>query len=140
MPTAIRVDLELKQHHNEKKMGSGKDGKVMEDDYVFMPHYKNRGYALKQLQRQWEILLWHTGLGTGPAGEERSLYSLRHTAIMYRLLFGNGINMLALARNARTSVEKIDRFYAKPLSGEMNIDMLQSKREKRIFDGDVISK
>jgi hypothetical protein len=34
----------------------------------------------------------------------------------------------------------IDRFYAKPLSGEMNIDMLQSKRRPRkIFDGDPAS-
>ena len=73
----------------------------------------------------------------GPSGEERSLYSLRHTAIMYRLMFGDGINTLALARNARTSVEMIDRFYAKLLSGEMNIDMLQSKRRPRkIFEVD----
>jgi hypothetical protein len=56
---------------------------------------------------------------------------------MYRLLFGESINTLVLARNARTSVEMIDRFYAKPLSGEMNIDMLQSRRRKRkIYDGD----
>jgi hypothetical protein len=32
----------------------------------------------------------------------------------------------------------IDRFYAKPLSGEMNIEMLQSRRRKRtIYDGDA---
>lgn len=56
---------------------------------------------------------------------------------MYRLMFGDGINTLALARNARTSVEMIDRFYAKLLSGEMNIDMLQSKRRPRkIFEVD----
>lgn len=69
--------------------------------------------------------------------KNRTLYSLRHTAIMYRLLFGEGINTLALARNARTSVEMIDRFYAKPLSGEMNIAMLQSRRRHRkIYDGE----
>jgi hypothetical protein len=137
MPTAVRVYLELKQFHDLHGKGSGKDGKVIEDDYVFLPQYRKREYALKQLQRQWEILMVDTGLGEGPSGEERSLYSLRHTAIMYRLMFGDGINTLALARNARTSVEMIDRFYAKPLSGEMNIDMLQSKRRPRkIFDGD----
>jgi hypothetical protein len=41
------------------------------------------------------------------------------------------INTLVLARNARTSVEMIDRFYARPLSGEVNIDVLQSKRRRR---------
>jgi hypothetical protein len=138
MPTAVRVYLELKQFHDAHGMGSGKDGKVIEDDYVFLPQYRKREYALKQLQRQWEILMVDTGLGEGPSGEERSLYSLRHTAIMYRLMFGDGINTLALARNARTSVEMIDRFYAKPLSGEMNIDMLQSKRRPRkIYDGEM---
>ena len=46
---------------------------------------------------------------------------------MYRLLYGDGINTLVLVRNARTSVEMIDRFCSKPLSGQMNIGMLQSK-------------
>jgi hypothetical protein len=51
-----------------------------------------------------------------------------------------GINTLALARNARTGVDMIDRFYAKPLSGEMNIGMLQSKRKNRkIYDGDEMA-
>ena len=77
-----------------------------------------------------------TGLANAVAGEERTIYSLRHTAIMYRLIFGDGINTLMLARNARTSVEMIDRFYAKPLTGEMNVGMLQSKKRKRtIYDG-----
>ena len=57
---------------------------------------------------------------------------------MFRLRYGDGINTLALVRNARTSVEMIDRFYAKPLSGEMNIEMLQGKRRKRnIVDGEM---
>jgi hypothetical protein len=134
MPLAVKAYEELVKFHLEQGLISEEH----EDDFVFLPQYKaNRDYALKQLQRQWEILMWDTGLGTGAAGEERTLYSLRHTAIMYRLIFGVGINTLALARNARTGVDMIDRFYAKPLSGEMNIGMLQSKRKNRkIYDGD----
>jgi hypothetical protein len=37
--------------------------------------------------------------------------------------------MLTLARNARTSVNMIERFYASALSGEMNVGMLQSRRQ-----------
>jgi hypothetical protein len=135
MPKAVECYEQLKQHH----LATGQIGKEHDDDYVFMPQYKtNRSYALKQLQRQFEILMVDTKLGKGVAGEERTLYSLRHTAIMYRLLFGDGINTLLLARNARTSVEMIDRFYAKPLSGEMNIEALQSRRRPRkFFDGDM---
>ena len=63
-------------------------------------------------------------------GQLRTLYSLRHTAITFRLLYGNGIDLLTLARNARTSVEMIERFYSSNLTAEMNIEMLQSKRIK----------
>lgn len=38
--------------------------------------------------------------------------------------------LLTLARNARTSVEMIERFHANKLNGEMNIEAIQSKREK----------
>ena len=69
------------------------------------------------------------GLSTGPLGQKRTLYSLRHTAITFRLLYGQGIDMLTLARNARTSVNMIERFYASSLSGEMNVGMLHSRRQ-----------
>lgn len=133
MPTAVNTYIELVWHH----IGCDLLSDTPEEDYVFMPQYANRDYALKQLQRQWEVLMEYTGLETSVAGEARTIYSLRHTAIMYRLIFGDGINTLMLARNARTSVEMIDRFYAKPLTGEMNVGMLQSKRRKRdIYDGE----
>jgi ribosomal protein L31E len=47
---------------------------------------------------------------------------------MFRLIKGKDMCLLTLARNARTSVEMIDRFYAKHLTAEMNIDVLQSMR------------
>jgi hypothetical protein len=31
----------------------------------------------------------------------------------------------------------IDRFYAKPLTGEMNVAMLQSRRPRDIYDGEA---
>jgi hypothetical protein len=36
--------------------------------------------------------------------------------------------LLTLARNARTSVDMIERFYASNLTAEMNIELLQSRR------------
>ena len=128
MPKAVDTYLSLVKYH----LKHGLIGEEHAEDYVFLPQYKNnRGYALKQLQRQWEVLMHKTGLATSPSGEERTLYSLRHTCIMYRLLYGGGIDTLTLARNARTSRDMIDRFYAKPLNGEMNIELLQSYRRKR---------
>lgn len=101
------------------------------DDYVFMPQYTNRNTALKRLQQQFNFLLEDLGMKTDARGNDRTIYSLRHTCIMFRLLNGDGIDMLTLARNARTSVEMIERFYASELTGEMNIDAIQSQRKSK---------
>lgn len=73
-------------------------------------------------------ILSNLNLKLGPHGIERTLYSLRHTAITFRLIYGGNIDLLTLARNARTSVEMIEKFYASTLSAEMNIALLHSKR------------
>lgn len=104
------------------------DGLAESEDYVFMPQYPNRDTALRELQHQFNYLLDDLGYKTGPQGEARTIYSLRHTSIMFRLLDGDKIDLLTLARNARTSVEMIERFYASKLTGEQNIDMIQSNR------------
>ena len=67
-------------------------------------------------------------------GDPRTIYSLRHSSIMFRLLYGASIDTLKLARNARTSPEMIDRFYAAPLMGEMAIQELQAKRRPRPWE------
>jgi hypothetical protein len=79
-----------------------------------------------------------TNLKIGELGQARSLYSLRHTAIMFRLLYGKGIDLLTLARNARTSVKMIEDFYASNLTAEMNIALLQSKRHKGGRQGELV--
>lgn len=121
---AVEVYERLKKWHKSQKHG------VSADDYVFLPQYKKRDYAMKELQRQFDVLLWSTKLGKGPKGEDRTMYSLRHTCIMYRLMYGEGMDIVTLARNARTSAEMIDRFYASRLKGEDNIAMLQSRRKR----------
>jgi hypothetical protein len=46
------------------------------------------------------------------------------------LLYGQGIDLLTLARNARTSVDMINQHYASTVTGEQNIGMLQSRRTR----------
>jgi integrase len=102
------------------------------DDYVFLPAESDRNYALAVLGFWFKWVMREAGIALeSELGNQRTLYSLRHTAIMFRLLYGKGIDMLTLARNARTSVQMIERFYASSLSGEMNIEMLQSRRPTR---------
>jgi integrase len=99
------------------------------DDHVFLPAEKDRTYALAVLGFWFKWVMREAGLSlTDENNRPRTLYCLRHTSIMFRLLYGQGIDMLTLARNARTSVQMIERFYASSLDGEMNIGMIQSRR------------
>jgi integrase len=98
------------------------------DDYVFFPEEQNRRLVLDIAGWAFNWILKDLGIKAGPHGTDRSLYSLRHTAITFRLIYGGNIDLLTLARNARTSVEMIDKFYASTLSAEMNIALLHSKR------------
>ena len=56
---------------------------------------------------------------------QRTIYSLRHTAICMRIILSHGkVNIFNLAKNAGTSVEQIERFYAPlPLSREMAMNL-----------------
>ncbi len=102
------------------------------DDYVFLPAEQDRNYALAVLGFWFKWVLREAGVATEDTfGRPRTLYCLRHTSIMFRLLYGQGIDMLTLARNARTSVQMIEKFYASALSGEMNVALLQSRRTQR---------
>ena len=98
------------------------------NDYLLLPDLKNRTHALAVLSTMFNWVLQHTGLKLNPHGHPRSLYSLRHSAITFRLLYGQGIDLVTLARNARTSVEVINSHYASTVTGEQNIAMLQSRR------------
>jgi hypothetical protein len=93
------------------------------EDYIFLPQYLNRTTAGKIIQRQFSALLDQGDLQIDPfTGKEHTLYSLRHTAICMRIINSEGkVNIFNLAKNAGTSVEQIERFYARhlPLSKEM---------------------
>jgi integrase len=118
---AVRIYEKLYDYMSQK-------GQAGANDYLFLPNILNREVAGSVLSRHFKHLLEVAGLRSGQLGQTRTLYSLRHTAIMFRLLYGKGIDLLTLARNARTSVQMVEQFYASQLTAEMNIDLLQSRR------------
>ena len=121
MPEAVPIYDKLTRHQKAKGFGNS-------DQFIFMPKFANRDVALQHLRLQFQEALSRIGLKHARTGQTRTLYSLRHSAIMFRLLQGKSMDLLTLARNARTSVDMIDRFYAKHLTAEMNVDILHSKR------------
>ena len=93
------------------------------EDYIFLPAYENRQTASRIIQRQFHELLKRAGLEKDLSTQQpHTLYSLRHTAICMRIILSEGqVNIFNLAKNAGTSVDQIERFYARnlPLSKEM---------------------
>ena len=93
------------------------------EDYLFFPLYENRQTAAKIVQRQFHEAMRRADVEVDRfTGQKHTLYSLRHTAICMRIVLSHGdVNIFNLAKNAGTSVDQIERFYARhlPLSREL---------------------
>ena len=121
MPIAAVVYERLKSRQHA--MGFGKP-----DDFVFFPQYKNRTYALQTIRRQFEHVLVKAELRKDRMGRNRTIYSLRHSALMYRFLRGDKVDIFMLARNALTSVSQLERFYLSHAASRDKIESLHSFR------------
>jgi site-specific recombinase XerD len=111
--------------------------KISPDEFVFFPQYKIRDTAMSVIGRLFREILDRTDIAE-QTDKNVTLYSLRHTAIMMRLVKGN-VNTLHLARNARTSQQMIDQFYASHLTTDQVREHLhrfesveKKKTEKKI--------
>lgn len=113
MEAAVSVYLRIKNRYPN----------AQPDDYLFFPDYKNRITVANIVQRQFRQVLKDGNIQIDEAtGKTHTLYSLRHTAICMRIINSEGrVNIFNLAKNAGTSVDQIERFYARflPLSKEM---------------------
>jgi hypothetical protein len=97
-------------------------------DYLFLPEYSNRNTMIAVLGRIFRRVVETAGVQG--EGEKHTLYSLRHSSIMFRLMLGQGINTLQLAKNARTSQAMIERFYASRLTNLMGVNEIHSFKSK----------
>jgi hypothetical protein len=91
--------------------------KHLPSDFLFMPHVKNRTNASNYMGRMFKHVIKKAEIFPDElAAGKYTLYSLRHTSICMRLVLSKGkINIFTLAKNAGTSVEQIQRFYANQL-------------------------
>ena len=117
MPAAVAVYNRIKLRHQG----------YTNNDFLFLPGYKNRSSAKRIMQRQFNALLERCHLKQDRySNTVHTIYSLRHTAICMRIILSEGqVNIFNLAKNAGTSVDQIERFYARnlPLSREMAINL-----------------
>lgn len=71
-------------------------------------------------------MLKSAGLKEDREGNRRTAYSLRHTYICMRLL--EGADIYQVAKNCRTSVEMIEKFYAAHIKTSLNAAAINVRR------------
>jgi hypothetical protein len=117
------VEIYKKLNEFYKRVDEGVD----KDDFVFFPAIKNRDFALRTIQRLFNLLLNDAELKKSNLNEAHTLYSLRHTAISLRIYDGVDINVIA--RNANTSTDMINRFYASHILNKMSAREIQLRHK-----------
>ncbi len=99
------------------------------DDYVFFPTYPNRATMMSTWGRLFREVVAKSQLQE-KTGKNIQLYSLRHTSIMFRLIYSQ-VDTLVLAKNARTSQGVIEQFYGSHLTTAQARKQLHSFIDKK---------
>ena len=74
-------------------------------------------------------ILEEEGLKFDREGQRRTAYSLRHTYICLRLM--EGADIYQIAKNCRTSVEMIEKYYAAHIKNRLDAAAINVRRKKR---------
>jgi len=77
-------------------------------------------------------ILDELGLKLDRDGNRRTAYSLRHTYICLRLM--EGADIYQVAKNCRTSVEMIEKYYAAHLKNTLDAAAINVRRPRRTKD------
>ena len=80
-------------------------------------------------KKQFNRILEELGLKFDRQGNRRTLYSLRHSYISFRLL--EGADIYQIAKNCRTSVEMIEKHYAVHLKNSLDASAINVRRTKQ---------
>ena len=73
-------------------------------------------------------ILEEEGLKVDRDGNQRTAYSLRHTYICFRLM--EGADIYQIAKNCRTSVEMIEKFYASHIKTNLDAAAINVRKSK----------
>jgi integrase len=88
--------------------------------YVFFAGIKKREkYTVDKVSRLFRVVCDKANLGTDAYGQKHTTYSLRHSALCFQILKTGGSDLLALAKNARTSTDMLEKFYLSHLTPQM---------------------
>ncbi|MDB5553053.1 MAG: integrase [Rhizobium sp.] len=126
MPGAVKPYERLRDRLKPIRKSKGKNGEVPAEgellnatDLVFPGSYLT----------MFNNLLDRQNLKVDRDNKPRTAYSLRHTYICMRLMAG--ADVYAIAKNCRTSVEMIERFYAAHIKDTLDASVINARKPKR---------
>ena len=92
-------------------------------------HEANGSHFWQQTQRELlNTVLANLNLKFDRDGNRRTAYSLRHTYICMRLM--EGADIYQIAKNCRTSVEMIEKFYASHIKNTLDAAAINVRKPK----------
>src|SRR6266436_633347 len=94
-----------------------------------MAHARNYESDFSKWQRElFKTILNEEKLRIDREGQPRTAYSLRHTYICLRLM--EGADIYQIAKNCRTSVEMIEKYYASHIKTNLDAAAINKMRPK----------
>ncbi len=125
MPGAVHPFRRL-QERKRPKVIPGKDG-VDETTRLELPKPTDRLFP-RSHHELLNAILSEEELKFDREGQRRTAYSLRHTYICLRLM--EGADIYQIAKNCRTSVEMIEKFYASHIKTSLDAAAINVRRSK----------
>ncbi len=123
MPNAVRPFVRLRDR--KRSAPTQEDAKNMalpQQDELLFPSYQHE-LLNKVLEEE--------GLKSDREGQRRTAYSLRHTYICFRLL--EGADIYQVAKNCRTSVEMIQKYYASHIETDLDAAAINVLKHRKVL-------
>jgi integrase len=117
----LKARLRPERAWNEK--GRGDDSRLPQPTDIIFPNWQ---------RELFKTILEEENLRTDREGQPRTAYSLRHTYICLRLM--EGADIYQIAKNCRTSVEMIEKYYASHIKTQLDaaaINIMRPRLKKK---------
>jgi integrase len=125
---SIHMDAAPKNGNGPESTKNGSEERLPEPTDLIFPKWQ---------RRLFKTILDQENLRLDREGRPRTAYSLRHTYICLRLM--EGADIYQIAKNCRTSVEMIEKYYAAHIKTQLDataINIMRTKTKKKTTPGE----
>ena len=129
MPGAVHPFERVRDRPRPSELGRAQRGQTSKNAPPATKEKSPMDLLFPQTHRQlFNEILAEERLKTDREGNQRTFYSLRHTYISMRLM--EGADIYQIAKNCRTSVEMIEKFYASHIKDLIDASALNVRKDR----------